>query len=524
MNIHALPHLLYSCEQVREMDRAAIAQGTPGIVLMKRAASAAFELLLCEWPDCKEIIVLCGSGNNAGDGYILAGLAAQECVPVKVFYVSPPENLFGDARSAYNFALQEGVSCQSFAEFTGAYILSEESIFVDALLGIGINKPVSGDYAKAIKWMNESDIPVLSLDVPSGLCANTGVVFGCAVDAAVTLTFIGLKKGLLTGQASSYCGKLLFASLGVNPRDVTLSSGCMSSLITRRLDIADVIKYLPSRRGSDHKGKFGHLSLVGGDNGMGGAILMAAEASFSCGIGLVSVVTHPHNVTAALIRLPEAMARGVADTHDLVDITEPLRSATAFVIGPGMGRRDWAKRLLVAALEKQLPMVLDADGLNFLAEAHRAHSAKKTSLDLDVPIYSDHWVLTPHPGEAARLLQTDILTIEQDRFVAVSALQKRYGGVVVLKGAGTLVADKTGVFVCPYGNPSMATAGMGDVLSGIIGAFLVQGLSLLDAACLGVCVHALAADQEVAVHGPVGLRSTAIFPYIRQILNTNYYA
>ena len=505
--------MLYSREYVRALDAAAIVAGTPGVVLMKRAARSAFDLLLGKWPNCTGIIVLCGAGNNAGDGYVLAGLAAQECIPVTVWYVSSPDALQGDALSAYHFAMQEGVVCEPFDRRIAqqADLYGTEGVLVDALLGIGLNKIVGGNYADAIRWLNNRGLPVLALDVPSGLCANTGRVFGCAVNADATITFIGVKKGLLTGQAANHVGLLQFSDLGVLPDSLSVDSSFDNDQSIQRLEFSELLACLPSRRGSEHKGNFGHLSLIGGDNGMGGAILMAAESSFCCGIGLVSIITHIQNVTAALIRLPEAMARGVDDHIDKSLLNEILCKATALVVGPGIGRRSWAALLVNTSLDQTIPMVLDADGLNLLADG---------STDVR---FRDNWVLTPHPGEAARLLKTDIATIEQDRFAAVIALQKKYGGVVVLKGAGTLVANHRGVFVCTYGNPSMATAGMGDVLSGIIGALLAQNMSCVDAACLGVCIHALAGDEEISHNGRIGLRSTGLFPYIRYVLNTDLY-
>lgn len=513
MKNSSLPKVLYSREHVRAIDAAAIAAGTPGVVLMKRAARAAFELLLREWPSCSGIIVLCGAGNNAGDGYVLAGLAAQECVPVTVWYVSSPGVLRDDALSAYHFAVQEGVACKPFNKQVAqqANLYGAKSVLVDALLGIGLNKVVRDDYADAIHWINHRRLPVLSLDVPSGLCANTGSVFGLSVNASATITFIGVKKGLLTGQAANYVGLLRFSDLGVLLESLPVDDSFQTELPIQRLEFSETLMSLPLRRGSEHKGNFGHLSLIGGDNGMGGAILMAAESSFCCGIGLVSIITHTQNVTPALIRLPEAMTRGTSDDVDEMLLDQVLCKATALVVGPGIGRRSWAALLVNTSLKQTIPMVLDADGLNLLADG---------STDVR---FRDNWVLTPHPGEAARLLKTDIATIEQDRFAAVIALQKKYGGVIVLKGAGTLVANHSGVFVCTYGNSSMATAGMGDVLSGIIGALLAQGVSCVNAACLGVCVHALAGDEEVSHNGQIGLRSSGLLPYIRYVLNTDLY-
>lgn len=272
---------------------------------------------------------------------------------------------------------------------------------------------------------------------------------------------------------------------------------------------------LGARARNSHKGDFGHVLVLGGDHGTGGAVLMAAEASARCGAGLSSVATRPEHVGACLQRRPELMVRGLTEPADLAPL---LQRATVLVLGPGLGQSPWSLHCLELALrqatDRQLPVVLDADGLNWLAR------------ESTLAGFSGHcpWILTPHAGEAARLLGNSRTAINADRHAAVRALQDRYGGVALLKGAGSLLCYREGsrqqLAQCPYGNPGMASGGMGDVLSGILGGLLAQGFTLADSARLGVCAHALAADTAVAQGGGErGLLATDLLPHLRTLLN-----
>lgn len=493
-----LPHALFTASQVRELDRLAIENhGIPGLVLMKRAGRAALEALLSRWPSPQRITVYCGAGNNGGDGYIVAALAQRKGIPVQVIQVAPPERLTGDAREAMEYAVAEQVPMMAWSAGAGPV----EGVIVDALLGTGLRGHVRGDSAAAIATINACGLPVVAVDIPSGLCADTGIALGDCVQADVTVSFVGLKRGLCTAHGPAACGELVFDDLQI-PAEVYRDRD--PSLV--RLDWQLLKGVLKPRRADAHKGLFGHVMVIGGDIGYGGAVAMAAEAALASGAGLVSVATRPEHVSAVLARCPEVMAVGVTSGQSL----EPwLSRPTVLVIGPGLGRSPWSEQMLQKAAATGLPMVVDADALNIVAEGRVAAGAE-----------TRHWLITPHPGEAARLLGIGNGEVQGDRFGALEKLGERFHGPVILKGAGTLVAvpgEATGL--CPYGNPGMSVGGMGDVLSGVLGGLLAQGLPLGEAARLGTCVHSLAADVAVKPFGERGLRATDLMAPLRALLN-----
>lgn len=492
------PRALYTAEQTRQLDQLAIDSGIVGIQLMKRAGRAAFEQLLKHFPEPSSITVYCGAGNNAGDGYVIAALAAQRRIPVRLIAVGDPQKLSGEAAEARDYAFQEGVEAEALAD-----VLKKpptEGVIVDALLGTGISGEVRPAYAEAIEQINQAGLPVLAVDIPSGLEADTGAILGSAVRAALTVTFIGVKQGLLSGRGPALCGELIFAGLGV-PESVyaQVPSEC------RRFVLAEALSALPSRAEDAHKGDFGHVMIIGGDTGYGGAAIMAAEAAARTGAGLVSLATRPEHVAPALTRRPELMVCGVTSGQEL----EPwLARPTVLVVGPGLGQSPWSEQMLQQALQSGLPVVLDADALNLLA-AHRPAVAEARN----------NWILTPHPGEAARLLQSGTAEVQRDRFAAVATLQQRYGGAVILKGAGSLMRSVEGpTELINAGNPGMASGGMGDVLSGILGGLLAQGLSVTQAAVLGAGLHAEAADLAVGDWGERSLLATDLVPALCQLL------
>lgn len=496
-----LPDMAYTADQVAELDRRASAAGLPGLQLMKRAGRAAFELLLTRFAKPGPIIVYCGGGNNGGDGYVVAGLAAQRRLEVRVVELAGPKKLSRDAASAREFALQEGVPMCAFKGGDAPVERAIEGVVVDALLGTGARGEVRSAYAQAIQQINASGLPVLALDIPSGLHADTGTVLGTAVQATVTVTFIGLKQGLLTGSGPEQCGQLVFADLGV-PAEIYRQV----PPAVARLSSSQLIGRLPRRVRHAHKGHFGHVMVIGGDIGYGGAAIIAAQAAAYSGAGMVSLATRPEHVSAALSRCPELMVCGVTSGQEL----EPwLARPSVLVIGPGLGRSAWSEQMLQQAVGTGLPMIVDADALNILAQGRVAPSPVR-----------DHWLLTPHPGEAARLLGCDTDEIEADRFTAVQTLRERWGGTALLKGAGTLISGGPGqsLGVVTAGNPGMASGGMGDLLSGLLGGLVAQGLTLSDAAQLGACVHAEAADLAAAGQGERGLLATDLLPFLPLLL------
>ncbi|MNF72405.1 Bifunctional NAD(P)H-hydrate repair enzyme Nnr [compost metagenome] len=475
--------------QVRALDTSLIAAGTPGFELMQRAARAMWRALVRQWPTASELTVLTGHGNNAGDGYLVAVLAQRAGWSVRVLAVGDPPRLQGDAALAHAEAVSEKVSIASWttqAELRG--------IVLDALLGTGLTGDVRDPYACAIASINASEQPVAAVDIPSGLCADTGRILGCAVRADLTVTFIGLKLGLLTGDAADVVGELVFNDLHDDPQ---LLLGAPSS--ARRLSAGN-LQRLPSRAPTAHKGTFGHVLLIGGDRGFGGAILLSAQSALRSGAGMVSVATRSEHVSAALARIPEAMVLGTSSANQLIGL---LQKVSVLVVGPGLGQAAWGRSLLSAAANAPLPQVWDADALNLLAE-------ERVSLPKDC-------VITPHPGEAARLLGISTAEVQANRPAAAHALSKKYTAVVILKGTGSLIADPDGrLALCHQGHPAMATAGLGDVLAGLVGALLAQGMEAFDAACLAVWLHANAGEQQGK--SGRGLAASDLIPAIRQLL------
>jgi NAD(P)H-hydrate epimerase len=484
-----LPDALYGAAQVRELDARLITAGTPGFELMQRAAHATWRALVRQWPSATELTVLAGHGNNAGDGYLVAAMAQRAGWSVRILAVGDPQRLQGDAARAHAEALTEGVVVQGWqpdSELRG--------VILDALLGTGLSGDVREPYVSAIKAINASGLPVTAVDIPSGLCADTGHVLGVAVRADLTVTFIGLKLGLFTGEAADHIGELLFNDLQAS---ADIYRGIQ--VIAQRLNTANLPR-LAARAPTSHKGRFGHVLLIGGDHGFGGAILLSTETALRSGAGMVSLATRPEHVPAALTRVPEAMALGTSSANQLMSLLEKV---SVLVVGPGLGQASWGRALLSSAASAALPQVWDADALNLLASG-------LVELPKDC-------VITPHPGEAARLLGISTAEVQADRPAAALALSKRYTAVVVLKGAGSLIAHPDGrLALCHQGHPAMATAGLGDVLAGLTGALLAQGMDGFDAACLAVWLHANAGLQQGKLGR--GLAASDLIPAIRQLL------
>ena len=489
--MNELPEALFTPDQVRELDRCAIEDfGIPGAMLMSRAGRAAWALIRARYPRAQRLLVLCGGGNNGGDGYVIARLAAEAGLHVDLCPLSDPAGLTGDAALAAEGAL----SVCSPVDFA-AVLAQQADVIVDALLGTGLDRPVTGAMAEAISAANASGRPIIAIDVPSGLSARTGQVLGVAMRAVLTPTFIGLKQGLFTGDAAEYTGEIVFDDLGV-PEALYQNVQPAAHLF----DDQAIRNVLPVRSRTAHKGWFGHVLVIGGDHGMGGAVRIAAEAAARSGAGLTSVATRPAHVAAVLAARPELMVHGIEDDAGLNALID---RASVLALGPGLGTADWGQHLFTAAMASNKPLILDADGLNWLA---------------GMPQTRDDWVLTPHPGEAARLLQADTAAIHADRFAAVTELAQRYQAVVVLKGAGTLISDGHQCFICTEGNPGMASGGMGDALTGVIAGLRAQGLDALTAARLGVQFHARAADIA-AQAGERGLLAGDLIEALRKVVN-----
>ena len=489
-----LPTALYSAAQVRALDAYAInTLAVPGYTLMKRAGEAALRYLRTRFPMAHRIVIVCGGGNNGGDGYVLARFAQAAGLTVTVLAAVPLEALRGDARQACLDFKASGGLIQPFA----ASLLSEGDVVVDALFGTGLAAAVRAEAAKVIRAINAAGRPVFALDVPSGLDSDRGVALGEAVRATGTVCFVALKTGLFVGDGPDFAGNVFFDHLEI----AAPATEAFRPRLTRIVE-DEVARALPPRERAANKGDFGRVLIVGSAIGMPGATRLAGEACLRVGAGLVTVAVAPENVAAIAAGRPELICLPLANDQDLV---EALARTDVVAIGPGLGRTAWAHAALTRVLACDKPLVVDADALNLLAAAR---------------VKRGNWILTPHPGEAGRLLDLSSDAVQADRLAALEALLERYGGTVVLKGAGTLVATAGSVpGLCERGNPGMATPGAGDVLTGAIAGILAQCKDAALAARVGVWVHAMAGDSAARSGGERGLLASDIAHELRTWVN-----
>jgi hydroxyethylthiazole kinase-like uncharacterized protein yjeF len=492
---------VYSPSNVREIDRIAIEEaGIPGYTLMTRAGQAAFADARDRFPDANRWLVVCGAGNNAGDGYVIARLALAAHLEVVVATVADPESLQGDAATAWSdFRAAADESADTVISAFDASLCADVDLIVDALLGTGIDRPVEGEYLSVINTLMAATVPILAVDVPSGLNSETGAVMGAAVKAALTVTFVGLKQGFYLAAGPDHTGSIQFHDL-----DIPARAAASVEPALHLFEPEDLRALLPPRPATAHKGQFGHVLVIGGNRGMGGSVRMAGEAALRVGAGLVTVACHPDVAAGVTASRPELMGRGIAEPGELDAL---LERATVVVLGPGLGTDDWARSIFQQVITSAPPKVLDADALNLLADQSSSR---------------DDWVLTPHPGEAGRLLGCSTAAVQADRLRSVRELTNRYGGTVVLKGRCTLIAQSGKLpILIDRGNAGMATAGMGDVLTGLTAGLLAQLPSAPhSAAAAAAFVHATAGDMAAAA-GERGLLATDLFPCLRELINPN---
>ena len=492
-----IPHNLYTAEQIRELDRIVTEQHNVSTAkLMARAGEAALVSIKNHWPQAERLLIICGSGNNGGDGYELARQALESSYRVVVMQAGDDSNLTVETTAARDAVLAAGAKIQRFKDK-----LPSTDVIIDAMMGSGLDRDVVGEYKTVIDAINANKrTPVLSLDIPSGLHADTGSALGVAVKATICLSFMGLNKGLFMGEGPNYTGTVCFDSLNV-PSAIYKEF----TPIARRVSLENDAALLAPRERTGHKGLYGHLLIIGGDHGMPGAARVAAEAGARVGAGLISIATRTVHSPILNQARPELMCYGVEKADDLTPL---IKRANSITVGPGLGQCDWGRELFQRAIESDLPMVLDADGLNMLSQNPQKH---------------DNWILTPHPGEAARLLDCSSADIQADRFAAAQELQKRYGGIAVLKGSGTLIHNgEAPTRLSTWGNPGMGSGGMGDVLAGVIGGLLAQGFPLMDAACVGVTLHGMAGDKAAEQDGERGMLAMDLVPHLRHLANLIY--
>lgn len=482
-----------SREQVRSFDRRAIEAGVPGVVLMENAgrgaAEVALTLLEASGASPRRVLVLCGGGNNGGDGYVVARRLRTAGIEVEVLSAIPPDGLRGDALlAARAWAAVNSGGLPTAPDLPALReALAGVDLVVDALLGTGANRPVSEPLASWIEAVNAAGPRVLALDVPSGLDADTGAVLGVAVRADATVTFAYPKRGLFGSAGHELAGEIFVADIGV-PQEAFRADadGAPAAFLLEDVDVSAALR---PRAVSAHKGQSGRVVLVAGSPGKIGAARLAARGALRAGAGLVTVATWPEAAAQLEGGIHEEMTARIdpAQPSAVFDQTSP----DVVAVGPGLGLDDAAWRVLEAVLARSEPVVLDADALHLLA----VRGGGEGSLG------PGPRVLTPHPGEAARLLGVGAADVEADRFGAVRALCTRFGATVVLKGSRTLIATPAEVTrISPWGSPVLATGGTGDVLTGVVAALLVHHAPL-EAACLGVAVHGLAGELRAARGG-----------------------
>ncbi len=472
--------------------------------LMERAGKAAYNYIIQNWSETKKIIVVCGSGNNGGDGYVLSKYAFLAGIEVCIWHVGK-DSTSTEAKSASDECRKLQIPIFKDANKIN---FDKFDLIVDAFLGIGLQGDSLLSNAKdVILTINSAGKPVLAIDCPTGINTDTGAPIELAVHADATITFIGIKQGLMTGEAKDYCGKLFCHNLNL-PIEIFSSVNSECDFY----DMADLKSLLPSRKQTAHKNDNGHILIIGGNFGFAGATKMSAEGALRCGAGLVSVATRKEHVNGIIATRPEIMAHGVKTKEDLLPL---MQHSNIIVLGPGLGQDEWAQELFNTVIETNKTIILDADGLNLLAKNNLNAQSKLNKIKK-----RDNWILTPHPGEASRLLSISVDELQKDRFASIRKIQNTYGGCTILKGARSLILGQSKkITICQYGNPGMASGGMGDVLSGVVAAFVAQGIPLEQAAILGTYIHSYAADIAASKYGERGMLASDLMPVIREIIN-----
>ncbi len=518
---------LLTAAEMRELDRRAIAEvGIPSLVLMENAGRSTYQVLRREFPELSgEVAVLAGRGNNGGDGFVVARYLANAGIPVAVFLLGRRDQVGGDARVNLEILAHQGLEVVEVLEESHLQAaldrLARAGLIVDALLGTGLNSPVTGLLASLIQQVNHLKRQVLAVDLPSGLSADTGEVLGVAVKADVTVTYGWPKIGQIVAPGRDYVGRLWQVDLSIPP---DLAREAKVSMAEAR----ELRGLLPARPWDGHKGTFGHLLVLAGSEGKTGAAALACRGGLRAGAGLVTLgVAQSLNdimevkITEAMtLPLPQAEGARALGRQALEPIEAFARGCAALALGPGLGTHPETRELVRTLVQRlDRPMVVDADGINALAgDPPGLPLTKKTKKTKNLGAAGPR-ILTPHPGELARLLGCSTQEVQSRRLALARETAGQYGVVLVLKGAQTLVAAPDGrLSLNPTGNPALASGGTGDVLTGLIGGFLAQGLSAWDAARLGVYLHGLSADWFAARHGPRGLVAGDLLSLFPEVL------
>ena len=502
---------------MRELDRRTIEElGIPGAVLMENAGRGAAAVLVerfCDW-ERGPVSVVCGGGNNGGDGFVVARCLHERGIPVRVYTLVPPERYAGDA--AIFLRVMQGLAIP-FSTLGEEGLVPEVSeawrssaCLVDGVFGTGLTREVEGRHARAIEGITQAERPVLALDIPSGIHADSGRVLGTAVRATWTATFGLPKRGLYLYPGADHAGLIHCVPIGIP------DSFLMETAPTEEI-LAPEPFFRKLRRSPDtHKGTYGHLLVLSGSAGRTGAACLCSESALRCGAGLVTLGIARNLEPVLEGMLPEVMtlglpgdAQGVLRSGALEAIEAFMETAGGLVIGPGLGI-DADTETLVRALWQRVgkPMVWDADALTLLSRNPGLRGKQRAEI-----------VVTPHPGEMGRLLGRPVSRVQEDRVEAVRTFAREWGVVTLLKGARTLIADPGGALcINVTGNAGMAAGGMGDVLAGMIGALCLQGFSAMEAACFGAWLHGAAGDRVAAYRGPVGFLASEVMRAVPEVI------
>jgi hydroxyethylthiazole kinase-like uncharacterized protein yjeF len=503
---------------MRELDRRAIEEfGIPGLVLMENAARGTVSAMFRHFPDLrtKRVGILAGRGNNGGDALAVARYLLNRGIVCQVSLLAPKEEIKGDAAANLEILRRMGaeigeiLNLEAWESQKGK--MAENDLWVDGIFGTGLKGPVQGFFHEIIEFVNSLGRPVVSLDIPSGLDADNGQVLGICIQAGLTVTFGLAKRGLLVQPGAQYCGKLVIVDISL-PNSAIEAEAIKDSLI----EGAEFLPFLFPRNANAHKGDFGHLLVLSGSPGKTGAATMVCQAALRIGTGLITLGI-PASLNPILeVKLTEVMTEPLPETKDQTlglsaqqRITELCSRKSALVIGPGLSLNPETARLIQRMIRNtDLPAVIDADGLNALVGKIASIKKKRKGL-----------ILTPHPGEMARLLGTSVQEIQKNRIQVARNFAQENGLILVLKGARSIVASPEGnIFINPTGNPGMASGGMGDVLTGMVGGFLAQGLPPLEAAKLGVYLHGLVGDFVAYQKGERGIAATDVVEETPRVL------
>ncbi len=516
--------ILITAEQMQQIDHQTIHLfGIPGMVLMENAGRGAFDMLVRKFSplENKRVAIVCGRGNNGGDGFVMGRYLMEKGISTTLFLLSVSDKLMGDAKSNYLLArkLVEKSPGSDLIEIPDPAALDRhksrflhQDLFVDAIFGTGLNSEVQGLFKEIIQLVNASGKPVVSVDIPSGLNADTGAVCGVAIKASATACFAFAKAGLVLYPGNLYTGDLEIMDIGI-PSFIAQAQNPALFLMEKK----EIACLFAPRNFSSHKGSFGHLLVIAGSPGKTGAAALCANAAMRSGTGLVTLGVarslNPCLESAVMepitVPLPETREGCLGDSS-LARIQALLSDKQALALGPGLGTDKETRSLVKKLIRKTpLPLVLDADGLNCIVDDLAILKARQAPT-----------LLTPHPGEMARLVKKTVPEIQADRLGMATKFAREYQVILVLKGAQTLVSCPDGnTFVCPTGNPGMASGGMGDVLTGMIAGFLAQGLTAEDAARAGVFIHGLCGDLLAEQTGGFGFLASDMLLAIPRALS-----